>query len=101
PVIDITSVTAVDSEENGTAVSSALYHLDATRETLVFSASVISHRVEIVYQAGFGAAASVPKPIKAGLLAHIAALYDNRGEAEAAMPLQAARLYAPYRALGV
>ncbi len=97
PVASVTSVTAFDRLGAATVISPDVYYLDATQDTLIFDTGILSHRVEIVYGTGYGDAADVPRPIKAGLLAHVAELYDRRGDAEVAMPLQVQRLYAPYR----
>ena len=52
----------------------------------------------MVYATGYGDATMVPKPIKQGILSHIAYMYDSRAEAgEMVLPEQAVGLYAPYR----
>ncbi|MBY0408241.1 MAG: phage gp6-like head-tail connector protein, partial [Rickettsiales bacterium] len=57
-----------------------------------------ARRVEITYHTGYGDADDVPMPIKLGMLAHVAQLYDNRGEAVmGALPAQAVSLYLPFR----
>ncbi len=97
PVQSITSVTAFARDESSTTISSASYYLNAGKRVLVFDATPISNRIEIVYVTGYGAAASdVPNPIKQGLLAHIAAIYDGRAGAST-IPPQSLGLYGPYR----
>lgn len=97
PVNDITSISAIDRDGTTSVVDDALYYLNAAKDTLVLDSDVFSHRVEIVYSAGYGDASDVPPAITQGLLAHIAAMYDARGEAETDLPTQAIRLYAPFR----
>lgn len=97
PVQSVTSVTAYDRAGASTVISASAYYLDAAKETLVFDSPVSSHRVEIVYAAGYGGASAVPQPIKQGMLAHIAQMYDRRGDAEAPLPMESIGLYAPFR----
>jgi len=53
--------------------------------------------VKAVYVAGYGAAASVPVPIKAAILLVVADLYENRQDTIKRMPSAAEYLIAPYR----
>lgn len=64
--------------------------------------------VEVEYVAGYGPLASqVPVALRQGMLAHLAYLYEHRGEGlnaggtalEQALPATALMLYAPYRLL--
>lgn len=97
PVQAISSVVAVDSEGAETEIDEAQYYLNAARDKLCFNGEVYGFRVEIVYAAGFGAAAaSVPAAIRLGLMTHLAALYDARG-GDVAIPASAVMLYQPYR----
>lgn len=98
PVTSIASVVAFAQDGGSQAVSANGYWLNAAMNALVMDAPLLSFRVEITYNTGYGAAADVPKPIKQGMLAHIADLYENRGEAgNAVLPAQAAALYMPFR----
>lgn len=98
PVQSVTSVTIVNKDTSTQVVSNTLYHLNAAKNAVVFDADVIGFRVEIIYSAGYGDAQSVPRPIKQGMLAHIASMYDFRGEADgSAIPAQSVALYMPYR----
>ena len=93
----ITSVTAVARDASTTAINSSTYYLSAGNQNLVFEATVVSHRVDIIYVAGYGASASdVPYAIRQGMLAHVAAIYDGRAGGSA-IPAQAKALYAPYQ----
>lgn len=76
----------IAAEQYGLQGDMLRLHMLAAEETL-----------EISYSAGYGHAGLVPRPIKLGLLAHIAALYDNRGAGMMVLGEQSQRLYAPYR----
>lgn len=98
PVSSVTSVVIVNHDASMQTVDSTNYWLNAAQNALVLNTSLIGFRVEITYATGYGNAAAVPKPIKQGMLAHIAAMYDCRGEAgEALLPEQTVALYQPYR----
>lgn len=96
PVQSVTQVKSIDKTGVETVISSSVYHLNAARNTLLFDAQVQGFRVEIEYGAGYGDAAAVPQAIKQGMLAHIAALYENRGEG-GSLPVAALMLYQPFR----
>lgn len=97
PVQSITSVTAYLRDGTDTLISSSAYYLSAGNQTLVFDSNIVSHRVEIVYVTGYGSSASdIPNPIKQGMLAHIAAIYDGRAGGNV-IPPQSQSLYLPYR----
>jgi uncharacterized phiE125 gp8 family phage protein len=57
--------------------------------------------VKVTFVAGYGAAADVPETLKHGIMAHIAFLYENRGDVIAEgglrMPLEAKMLYHKYK----
>ena len=101
PVQSITSVTSFARDASSTVMSSSAYYLSAGNRNLVFDASPLSHRVEIIYVAGYGLSASdIPSPIKYGMLAHIAAIYDGRAGGHS-IPEQAVEFYMPYKAIRV
>lgn len=97
PVSAITSITAFDGAGTPTSISASTYTLNAAKDTLLLNASVFAHRVEVVYVAGYGAANAVPAPLRLGILAHVSALYEHRGDAEEHMPAECIALYAPFR----
>lgn len=98
PVVSVDSVTLVDASGAQTALGSATYRLNAARDRLTVDTAAPALRAEITYSTGYGNAQDVPAPIRAGLLAHVAQLYDDRGDApSAALPAQAAGLYLPFR----
>lgn len=53
--------------------------------------------VELVFTAGYGAAAAVPAPIRQAILQIVADLHTNRGDADAVVSNAAQALLAPYR----
>ena len=101
PVQSVTSVSAILRDSSSSAISSSAYYLSAGNQKLIFDANVVSHRVEIVYLAGYGSAASdIPNPIKQGMLAHILAIYDGRAGGNV-IPPQTQTLYSPYKLLSL
>ena len=98
PVIDITSVTLILSDGSTQLLAADAYKLNEARNTLAFTNMVAGLPFEIVYSAGYSDATYIPRPIKLGMLAGIASMYDGRADTgEGAIPAQALGLYAPYR----
>lgn len=99
PVTSVSSVTVFNKDNSSQAADSSTYWLNAAQNALMLNSVLIGFRVEIIYAAGYGSSESdVPRPIKQGMLSHIAAMYDSRGEdGDAALPEQAAALYMPFR----
>ena len=98
PVNSVTSVVVVNRDNTSQTISTSLYYLNAAKDTLIFDSATFGFCIEIIYAAGYGDAASVPRPIKHGMLEHIASMYDNRGALEyAALPEQTICLYLPFR----
>jgi len=101
PVRSITSVTAIARDNTSATISSSSYYLSGGNRKLIFDASPIGQRVEIVYVAGYGSsAANVPSPIRYGMLAHLATIYDGRAGAQN-LPKQAVDFYMPYRGIKI
>lgn len=99
PVQQILSVQVVSKTGVVTPVSSDTYYLMVSGESMAFDVIPLGHRVEIRYRAGYGdTAGDVPEPLRQGMLAHVAALYDTRGDLEQ-LPASVRRLYMPYRAI--
>lgn len=99
PVDSITSVVTIARDGGTDTVSSSLYALNSAKNQLIMDVPIRGFHVEVSYNAGYGADASdVPAPIRQGLLCHVAALYENRGQdGEYVIPGQVYALYAPYR----
>lgn len=98
PVTGIDSVTSIALDGTPTVLPETTYRLSASRECLLAEQVIIGAQVEIIYSAGYADAGSVPEPIKQGMLAHLAELYDGKNIA-AGMPSAARAFYAPYREL--
>ncbi len=98
PVVSVESVTLIDRDGNAQIYSSSLYSLNAGKDALRFNTVLYGHRIEILYNTGYGNPADIPAPIRYGMLAHIAAMYEQRGEATlVAIPKHSVALYAPFR----
>jgi len=102
PVSELVSVVLVDRDGDTLLVADDAYHLNAAKNIFHPESSLLAHRIEITYLTGYGNASTVPRPIKQGMLAHIAHMYDHRkGDYDAMIPDLSARLYMPYRELGL
>lgn len=98
PVQSVTSLKIIDRDDSEQSISSNVYYLNAAKDTLIMDSVLIGFKIELIYQTGYGVASDVPKAIAHGMLTHLAALYDTRGEdGMAAMPEKSTQLYAPYR----
>ena len=99
PVASITSVVLFNQDGTSVTVDPTTYWLNAAQNALTMYARLAAFRIEITYNTGYGsAAANVPRPIKQGILSHIAYMYDSRAEnGEMILPDQAVGLYTPFR----
>ena len=98
PVVSIASVVVVNRDSTTQTISASNYYLSAAKNMLLFDNYVSGFSIEITYNTGYGAAAQVPSPIKYGILAHVAAMYDERGLIrQEKLPHQVSTLYAPFR----
>ncbi|HVY13510.1 MAG TPA: head-tail connector protein [Alphaproteobacteria bacterium] len=114
PLVSVSSVNTYDDDSNITVFDSSLYFVDtasvpgrlALRNNASWPCPARRYNgVRIDFTAGYGAAADVPQALKQGLLAHIAFLYENRGDGQGlsgaanagAVPSAAMALYQPYR----
>lgn len=98
PVQSVSSVVLTDRDGNETPLAAAAYRLNAARDGLTLVSAQLAWRIVITYVAGFGAAADdVPASLKQGMLAHIGALYERRGDASVSLPAQSQALYAAWR----
>lgn len=95
PVVSIVSVIVVNRDASTQTISSAGYYLNASKNKLIFDSPPTGFAIEITYSTGYGTASAIPSPIKYGIIAHIAAMYDNRIDAQ--IPAKAIALYAPFR----
>jgi uncharacterized phiE125 gp8 family phage protein len=98
PVIAVSGVNLIHQDGSQLALDTAQFRLNAARDALLFSGMVTAWRIEITYSAGYGTAVDIPGPIRQGMLAHVASLFENRGDmVGAGLPEQVARLYMPFR----
>jgi uncharacterized phiE125 gp8 family phage protein len=98
PVVSITSVVIVNRDATTQTISPNNYYLNAAKTKLLFDNYVSGFSIEITYGTGYGTASQVPSPIKYGILAHIAAMYDERGVmGQEKLPQQVSALYSPFR----
>lgn len=95
PVSAITSVTLLDEEANQTVLDSSAYALSGAQDMLVFDSAPSSHRIEIIYVAGYGDAEDIPRPIVQGIRMHLASMYERR-ESGMPMPVESQMLYRPF-----
>lgn len=98
PVASVDSVVVTPCGGGAITLVTGQFRLNAARDRLWLLDGFCEGKVEISYTAGFGDASAVPKPIKQGMLAHVAQLYESRGEGVAEpFPAQSAGLYLPFR----
>lgn len=100
PVQSITSITSIALDDTSTTIASIAYALSAAKDAVLLASIITGHRIEITYVAGFGSVSQLPRPIKMGMLAHIAALYDGTASL-APIPDEALHCYTPYRELSL
>mgnify|MGYP000016317529 CR=1 FL=1 len=99
PVQEIIAVIIVAADYTEGTLSSNAYHLTSGNKQLVFDAALMGRNVQIQYAAGYGNAADVPAPIKHGILQHVAAMYENRGQND--LPILVRQAYAPYKTIRI
>ncbi|MEZ5691489.1 MAG: head-tail connector protein [Rickettsiales bacterium] len=98
PVSSVNSVTIVNRDLSQSVVSASDYYINVANNRIIFDNNIIGFSIEIIYEAGYGVATDVPQPIKYGILADIAFMYNNReGAAGTIIPDNVATLYMPYR----
>lgn len=100
PVQAIVSVKLIARDATETLVSSSTYYLSGGKDTVIFNTPLLGNVVEVTYSAGYGDAAALPEELKQGMLAHIAALYEQR-TGLAPLPPASIMLYEPYRVVRV
>lgn len=80
PVVSITSIQYEDENGATKTLDPINYQLvkDFQRPRITASTWPVGSDVEVIYQAGFGAIADVPAPIKQWILVHVSSMYENR-----------------------
>jgi len=103
PLQAVVKVETFDEAGDATVWDAANYVVDTEGARLVLRAGAAwpvpqrtSAGFAVTYTAGYGdQAEDVPSALRQGILAHVAALYEHRGDDR--MPAQARALYAPFR----
>jgi len=113
PIQSVTSITYLDDAGATQTMAAANYIVDTYQGRVVLAEGAEwpdgelypASAVRVRYVAGYGAASTVPAPIKAAMLLLVGHLYENReavasgaGVASAELPLGVRALLAPYRA---
>jgi uncharacterized phiE125 gp8 family phage protein len=98
PVQSITSVIATSAGDVATTIPATAYALSAPKDAIVIDSIISGYRIDITYVAGYGAASAMPKPIKLGMLQHIAAMFDGQMTL-APIPDAVLGYYMPFREL--
>lgn len=100
PVQSISSVVSSDINAVATTVAAGAYALSPAKDALVVDSIITGTRIDVTYVAGYGSGSQIPKPIKLGMLQHIAAMYD--GEMTLApIPDSVLGYYMPFRELSL
>ena len=116
PLVAVTSVRVFDNADNITVFPATQYFVDNASEParLALRNGAVwpfplrpANGIRIEYVAGYGdSGASVPQAIKQGILSHVAAMYEHRGDMVGptgnivnvpAIPPVSYMLYSPYR----
>jgi hypothetical protein len=104
-IISVTSVTTYNTANTGTVYSSSNYFVDTDAGRVVLNQDAIwpgslriSKAVEIVYVAGYGTAAQVPRSIRTSILMHLETMYNGRRECE--IPAACEQILKKYKIYG-
>jgi uncharacterized phiE125 gp8 family phage protein len=100
PVQSITSVTTFDVSLAAIVIPPNQYSLSVAKDKMVMLDTLYGYRTEIVYVAGFGTASDVPKPIKLGILQHVASMVDG-SIGLSPIPDTVLQYYMPFRELAI
>lgn len=112
PLQSVTSLSTFNDSDAESIYSAANYRVDTIRTpgqlVLDDDSSLPDARtvngIKIVYVVGYGnTATDVPAALRQGMLAHIAVLYEQRGEQDidVLLPSLSRQLYHPYKIIGV
>ncbi len=100
PVQSITSVVTTTLDNVATTVPATAYTLSVSGDGMVVESIISGARIAITYAAGYGNSSQLPKPIKLGMLQHIAAMFDGQISL-APIPDGVLSLYMPFRELSL
>lgn len=96
PVQSITSVVVTPDGGSPETVDDSAYALSVSSDAIVIETVISSDRIDITYVAGYGTSGQIPKPIKLGMLQHVAAMMDGQVTL-APIPDAVLSLYMPFR----
>lgn len=105
PVQSITSIKSFDDADAETVFASGNYYLDAVNDHVVLRNNAAwpaperkVNGFEVVYLVGYADVATVAAPIKLGMLQHIAAMMEHRGDdKDVEIPSGAKLTYHPFK----
>ncbi|MDX2073481.1 MAG: head-tail connector protein [Alphaproteobacteria bacterium] len=100
PVQSITSVVTTTVDGVPLTIPTTAYLLSVTQDAIVVDNIISGHRIDITYVAGYGSGSQLPKPIKLGMLQHIAAMLDSEMTL-APIPDSVLPFYTPFRELAL
>lgn len=100
PVQSITSVVSTTISGTPTTLPATAYTLSAAKDAIVIDSIITGWRVDVTYVAGYGSASQLPKPIKLGMLQHVAAMLDGNMTL-APIPDGVLSYYMPFRELAL
>ena len=114
PVREVVSVTTYDDNDTSTVMLASKYYVDIAREPARVvlrtgetwpSALRVANAIEVRFKAGYANSGQIPHALKAGMLQHIAYMYDQRGDMKDAdqasrLPPIVALMYQPYKLIG-
>jgi hypothetical protein len=102
----VAHVKTYDDSDAASTFSSASYYVDQPGARIRLRSGATwptpgrtADGIEIQWEAGFGNAAAVPEPVKTGIKAHVASLYEHRGDEklDLGVPSVSELLYQRYR----
>lgn len=109
PIIAISSVSLFVDGDYSVVVDPADYEIEKTsgfgrlRFREIPNADDVPYPIQVVFTAGYGAAADVPESIKTAVKQYVAFLYENRGDVapdgKQGMPLEIRAILTKYRIL--
>ena len=106
PLQSVTQVARYALDDTRSIVDPSVYQVDAASAPARLAGKVdfapptnlrAVNAVEIAFTAGYGAASTVPQPVKQAILQIVADLYTNRGDEADIVSSVAQALLAPYR----
>lgn len=102
PVQSIISITAIARDGSNAVIDAGSYYISSGKDAVILEAVTSAFRTEIIYSAGFSdTPAGLAKSIKHGILAFLASVFEQRGDAKGPLAEQARQLLEPYRVIAL